>query len=520
MYLLKKIEIKSDYKLDSNYIILNDNLIYLKDRNVILNINTKKEIDCKNYSIKDNKIAIFDGENKTIIDENLNMLIPKDKYDVIYILNDKFIFTRKNNLNIIYDEYKNIVSEFRLDKIYVEDFNNGNILIKQDDKKGIINIFGNTVIPLDKHNIVYLNDGNYKINSYNYRMVINKEGNEIFKIKGNKAIKNYIYDSFNNNIITRNSLNDKFTIYFKNKPLKKFDRYEIINDELINIKIGDKNYIFDKNGNDIKSKYELLYSVNKNYLTSYLNGIEYLLDNNLNIILCGKLVGKTDEYLAFSDNNILSIININNKDIKKYEYEKIKITPKFWKIKSNDKTIIINPYNLKEYEMAYELNFINENYATYENNSKIGLYDLSNKKVITDALYDYIKIANETYFIVKIDNKYGVIDKNGNIIIDTLFDNIEYIGNDNFIIDNTLININDLKINYKIELYDDNKNIICVRKYDNKEKFDFEYNYFKEKIENNKKRLNKYIKRRENEYKTNFKYLDSNDIKQIKLKKC
>lgn len=96
----------------------------------------------------------------------------------------------------------------------------------------------------------------------------------------------------------------------------------------------------------------------------------------------------------------------------------VKFKGKWGIIDRNGKTII--PL---EYEMCY--NFY-ENLAIVKLNNKYGVIDKNNKQIIP-LIYDEISNFKGGLFEIKINNKYGLIDRAGNLVVDPIYD---YLNND------------------------------------------------------------------------------------------
>ena len=64
-------------------------------------------------------------------------------------------------------------------------------------------------------------------------------------------------------------------------------------------------------------------------------------------------------------------------------------------------------------------------------NGKYLVYDYKNDKVVSDSYdwYEYLLYNNNTYFIIRGNNKVGIIDNQGSVIVNNIYDNIAVSGN-------------------------------------------------------------------------------------------
>ena len=105
--------------------------------------------------------------------------------------------------------------------------------------------------------------------------------------------------------------------------------------------------------------------------------------------------------------------------------------------------------NTRNYKKITELDVfkISNNILYYKKDNKIGLIDI-NGKIIKEAIYDEIDDFQGNCAKVELDGKKGLIDKNGNVIINPLYYNLQYIKDYNISICNykDLINNNGIDV--------------------------------------------------------------------------
>jgi hypothetical protein len=154
--------------------------------------------------------------------------------------------------------------------------------------------------------------------------------------------------------------------------------------------------------------------------------------NNCGFLKTGSVLNNTIEKIVIRNINNISYINNNYLLISKF----VDGVEKFGVININGKIIIDPVYD--EITSIYKTDFIIAN-----NNGKsiiINLDNLQNKIIFDNPIikcndgeslcYSFIqnyKFNNKIYFIIKnLNNKYGVIDQNNNLIIDYKYDNLSY----------------------------------------------------------------------------------------------
>ena len=160
--------------------------------------------------------------------------------------------------------------------------------------------------------------------------------------------------------------------------------------------------------------------------------------------------------------------------------------------------------NTRNYKKITELDVfkISNNILYYKKDNKIGLIDI-NGKIIKEAIYDEIDDFQGNCAKVELDGKKGLIDKNGNVIINPLYYNLQYIKDYNISICNykDLINNNGIDIINTFKKFYDidfiyylggglfriaSKGKTCIANYEGKilkklSRADGNYNIFKEK---------------------------------------
>lgn len=144
-------------------------------------------------------------------------------------------------------------------------------------------------------------------------------------------------------------------------------------------------------------------------------------------------------FILYDINNKAGVINKKGDKIIENKYSEIYIPNEekdvFFCYDENDDLTILNERNEKIFTEYEEVNFLRtsdisitdfeEDVLKYRENDKFGLIDLDGYK-LTEAIYQSISsLKNKSGAILaKKDNKYGILDNRGNIIIDFKYDEI------------------------------------------------------------------------------------------------
>lgn len=141
----------------------------------------------------------------------------------------------------------------------------------------------------------------------------------------------------------------------------------------------------------IECKYNFIYEISKDYLIAYGNETNYILDKQGNVIKECKYRNIVEDpynqgyYMTITEDNKRGLIDENFNEILECKYDE----------GYTDKGIIIYT----------------------ESNKGITMFDLNLNKINRLDEYDEVYLAEEEYIIVKKDDKYGVIDSQGNEIL-------------------------------------------------------------------------------------------------------
>lgn len=359
------------------------------------------------------------------------------------------------------------------DDIQALEYKEGMLTVKQNDKFGIININGDEIIKVKYDGI--------QADQYSLNENHNKKAGFIVSIKTNDGYKfgyiNYkgktLLETEYNEIARINYINDDESVYlvafkngqaglFKNKSKVLENEYEdiqfdninnllilqrngkqgvseldgkkiiqleydniIITGNSINAQKGDEVTVFNSEGEKLKNSnfISVLETDNKNYFITIDKNENYgVIDKDDNVIIDNKYTFIDylfDNYFVAQNEQKIGIVDDKGKEVIKFDYDvlqKIEGTDLIQGIK-NENIDLIDKNMKKILTMKNAQIDIKENYIKIYNSEdrKYLQYDgkeVSNINVIKDA----------KLFAKKSNNKWGFVDKNGNIKIQYTYD--------------------------------------------------------------------------------------------------
>ena len=379
---------------------------------------------------KDNKWGVIDNNAQIIIEPTYDeaIIIPNNKQDVFICIYDANYEDGTYKTKVIDNKNKELFKEY--DKVqalenYDENKNmwyeNNVLLVEKDGKYGLINLDGDNIL-----DIVY--DNIYTLKGVKNSLITVKEeklglvdnlGQEVIKNKYEeikslgKDTKKYIVKE-----------NGKYGVYgildCKYQEIKALN-----NNEIFCVKENNKYKVIDKEGKEIfTEKFDNIESI-KNNIIVYKNSKGYTAYN----VNTKQKLGKDYTELTYTSNNMFiarvkndyGIINMDNDIEVKTEYSNINYYEdvEIYELEEKDTDLnTILDSNLKE---------ITKGIANDTNPEK------SYIKVWTEEGYKYYKTTGEekksseiltqnNLFLSKQNNKYGFVDKEGNVVVEYIYD--------------------------------------------------------------------------------------------------
>ena len=294
----------------------------------------------------------------------------------------------------------------------------------ENNKYGVINNKGETIIEP----------------SYQEYIVIPNSGKDIF-------LCTYDVDYDNNTYKTKalNSKNEEiFTDYSQIEAISNYDENNNITYEQNALKVQkDGKYgIIDINGNELlPCEYDDLYS-----LKNTDNSIIIEKDEKKGLVdSTGKKVIDTiykdilplgDDYklgyIVVDENNNYGVVDCNNQEVLEPQYEDIKSMTDDGKyiVKENENWELVNKdgtvNEITALENADDVAGIKLGNIIIENNNKFGVINQDGDEIVSTD-YDDIKFAFTDTFIIEEDGKYGLANSENKIVIDPIYETMNFI---------------------------------------------------------------------------------------------
>lgn len=410
--------------------------------------------DINYYKIMSNgKSGIIDKTGKIIIEPKYNTIkLPNPKEPIficVYdynatsgeyktkVLNEKNeeILTNYENINTI--DIKEIVSSIPYEKTVLQ--------YQKDGKYGIINFEGKSIIkPMYE-----------EIKNMPYRegeLIAKKQGKYgVLNINGGKLL-DFKYD-----YITGDN-------YYSEEKKYELDGYIVgINNEQGKMQYG---YISNKREQILDVEFDKIYRMNdikddeNIYLLAEKDGKRQLYKNN-KILLDNNYqsinYSEDSKLLILQKDNKYGVTDLNGKQILSVDYEQIRIPGNYIIAVKDGKQIIFDLAGTQKDNLAYTniLKTENENYSvTVDKNDKYGVINKEGD-ILIENKYNYIQYLYDNYFIVGGETgKSGIINEKGEEILPIKYEVIQKLDKNDIV---------QAMIGNVLELYSkDMKNIVSM----------------------------------------------------------
>jgi hypothetical protein len=397
--------------------------VYNKGKRILSLDDPNIKIEITNYIIS----YIIDGK-KYIYDIIKNQSLEKN-YDIYKIrLGDNYIVENNFKYGMVDKNHKEIIpckyeESFRI-------FNDVFIEVRDNSKSAVYDLEGTLCIPLDDYDVSFTFNKNYifakRINYYGY-----------YDIRNKKWYPSSKYQDIKDCNIRIQGIGDIYIFVEKGKYGLMNDQCNVIlSPEYESIETSLKKFILTKNkkqsviflnGKMEKSK-EYDYFVTIGFENFWIGGTANNFDLYHNDKFLDQLEGRNPDFLS---NDYLSFIRSGKgrKSETKYIYD----------LKSK-KIILSTDKNIASFLSPNRLIIADQNF-------KYSLVDADIRPLHT--LFDDYQTIRNNWIRIKINGKYGIIDFNGNTIIEPKYDNFDkHISN--------YIDIIPLKVESKIDIYDKN----------------------------------------------------------------
>ena len=406
------------YKLNGLYGLIDFNGKKITDNiyNSITNIDYKEG----NLKIEQNgQFGVINIKGATILKPEYDSIISDGYYDeetkyenagfVLRIKTDngyRFGYANKKGkiiLDTLYNEI-NRITELEGKDVYLITSNNGRYGLVKNGKEVLKNEYTDLSFDVNNHLLIAQKDKIYG--------VVNLDGKNIIPIDYDNIIigGKYIDAQKGEELLIFNAKGEKIDtdIISYNKVN---DNYAIIIDKNNNYNIVDN-----KDNKKLRENYTYIENVKDNYFIVTKNGKAGIIDGE------GKLIIelKYDAIQKIEGTNVLQAIEENRTDIIDEEMKvHIGIEKAFMNKKENYIKLYsendVKYYNLFGKETTYKELFPNNKVYASKNNNKWGLVD-SNGNIIVDYKYDLVTEQNGNVAGIKKDGKWQIVNTEGKVI--------------------------------------------------------------------------------------------------------
>lgn len=419
---------------DSQVMVVKNKLVGLTDTkgNFIIPIKYKKI-----SVLGSNRFLLTDAKDKCgIVDAKMNIIIPfeydnlgwgKSKSHIWACKDNKCGYINDKNETEIPFVYMNIGSELQ----EVQQFINDYAVVYKDGLAGVIDRTGKMIIPFIYKSIIK----DYFYGNKNHFIArLNDEQQTILNAQNEFVIPPIVGEiKFYENGLFLVSKDKKYGIVNSKGEWKQkieFDAHSSFEKRLQLMKKG-KWAVIDADGNFMM---DFKYS----RISCSENGLMCVSEDDQNFYFISSKGEKAfdrvfNNYDSFvngialmKENDFYGAINEKGKTVIPFKYKKIKRKDDNIFAQSDNKLAIYDILGklIKEVQLAKYSNFDDDFYfVKFEKNGKFGLIDF-NGNIVVEAKYDDIeKFEDRLITKVRLNDKYGVIDRKGNVLLPVKYEN-------------------------------------------------------------------------------------------------
>ncbi len=396
-------------------------ILVIRNRESKYNYKIEDISEFKYYIYKDSDFfGVIDENGNIIIDAKYNkVIIPNPSRDLFACYTDEKVSILNSKKELLFDnfevvepvELKNLASTLSYEKSVLK--------YKKDNKYGLISFNGNIITKNIYDSIENLSsvEGKFLVSKNNKFGVIDLNGNRLVDTKYDQCNSDGLYNRENGFI------KSGFIVMNKKEDGYKYGYISYTGKRLLDVKYNDIERIQLKDENSIylivseNGKYGV-YNKSKKIIENNYQEITY--DDNVNLLF----LQKNKKYgVASLNGNIIIDVNcdeINSRGI--YLYVSNSGDNKVYD--SNANIIDIN-FNASVYNTQnddYKISTLLNNNITY-----YGIIDKNGNKLVEDR-YRYIEYLYKNYFVAIDDQgNIGIINSNGKIILDMKYISIQKI---------------------------------------------------------------------------------------------
>ena len=403
--------------------------------------NTTGKIMSKSYfaAYKDNKWGVIDSEGNTVIDPSYKemIVIPNAKTGIFICTYDINYETGEYKTKALNEKNEEILTQYdKIEALQNKDKNNNfwyeqNVLkVQKDGKYGLINLNGKEITTIEYEEIIAMSgiENSFKIKKDGKYGIVDSEGKTVVEPK-------YV----DIDILGK----DNKSGFIVKDDSGKYGIIDYSNNQVLEIKYDSVEKVY---GNDlyvvtVDGKQKLVNKENADVLTEEFDSIKQILANQENAVI----FTKTEKY---------GVMNLSGEVLINPEYDYLGETKVgIFIAKKGDKYGIIN--SAKEEKVPFEYTSIIYNkkadiYIAEDSNLNSNILNGNLETKVSGILVElneakeYLKLRisdeykyynfkfeekqeidifpHRTLFLNKKEGKYGYVDKNGNIIVDYIYD--------------------------------------------------------------------------------------------------
>lgn len=411
----------------------------------MINVEPNSKISNETYyaAFEDNKYGVINSKGEIIIapgyeeliivpDQNKDVFICT--YDIDYTQGTYKTKVLNSKNEEIYTEYDKVEALSNYDNNNNISYNNSVLKVEKDGKYGLITIDGKQIVNCqydkiysligNENSIVVEKDGKVGVIDNNGRMVVEEKYKEIKKLSDNYK-SGYIVVSEDNSYGTVDCANNTILEckYAEIKPIYDNGIYVVKGTTGYNAVDKAGTVLTKKEYQDIKDvkldeiivkendKYGVIKTTGEQVVPCSYEDISFISTNNFIVKNNGKygIIGSNNEYVI--DNKYQYINYVEDADI--IEVSEDGIT-------SN---VLNNKFETKLTGIIAEIN-TQKGYLKIRENQDYKYYNFKFEEKTNTEIY-----SNNNIFLSKKDNKYGFVDKDGNVVVDYIYDDATELNN-------------------------------------------------------------------------------------------
>ncbi len=375
-----------------------------------------EEVEKRDYFLVfDDKYGVINKNGDIIVETNFDMIqIPNPSKDIFICMNNYNAETGNyetkvynKNKEVLFSKYERIEAIKREENLDNIPYEKGVLKYKENGKYGLIDFDGNIITKPIYENIEALEfkEGMLIVKRDGKTGVINIDGKEIINIK---------YDSIEADKYSINKDHNKSTGFIVSIKTESGYRY---------------GYINYKGKMILKTEYNEIARIN-------------YIDDDENAYLVAFKNGQAGFY-------------INKKLILRHEYEDMQFDTinNLVIVQKSGKQGIYNLSGELIVPIEYDNIIIAGNLINSQKNDEVIIFDNKGQKLNNNNFISIISTQNKNYSIsIDINENFGVVDKDNNILVDNKYTFIDYLFDDYFIVqDATKLGIIDINENIKVK---------------------------------------------------------------------